>query len=154
MFLRQLPVVLVNLFGVNIVTSKYCKNLFSRILSWIVEYFHVFFYSDGKLKTYYVWYFFLSKAGYRMMAVTDPGLCRRVTLRHSAAQVPIAFMLPLFDVTNWWFLLEVTPVNMYFTYLAWKFSKESNNSSSRKLFRFSLLHLPLVMLLALVNKNF
>lgn len=95
-----------------------------------------------------------SRAGYRMMAVTDPGLCRRVTLRHSAAQVPIAFMLPLFDVTNWWFLLEVTPVNMYFTYLAWKFSKESNNSSSRKLFRFSLLHLPLVMLLALVNKNF
>ena len=86
------------------------------------------------------------------MAVTDPDLCRRVTLRHSAAQMPLAVMLPLFGVTNWWFLLEITPVNLYLLYLAWRFYRESNNNSSRKLFRFSLIHLPIVMLLALVNK--
>ena len=90
-------------------------------------------------------------AGYRMMAVTDPALCRRVTLRHSIAQIPVALMLPLYDVTNWWFMLEVTPVNLYLTFLALKFYQDSNNNSSRKLFRFSLLHLPLVMLLALIN---
>ena len=88
-----------------------------------------------------------------MMAVTDPALCRRVTLRHSIAQIPLALMLPLHDVTNWWFMLEVTPVNLYLTFLAWKFYQDSNNNSSRKLFRFSLLHLPLVMLLALVNNK-
>ena len=87
-----------------------------------------------------------------MMAVTDPGLCRRVALRHSAAQIPFSVLLPLVGVTNWWFLLEVTPFNIYLTYLAWNFYKESSNNSSRKLFRFSLLHLPVVMLLALVNK--
>ena len=86
-----------------------------------------------------------------MMAVTDPALCRRVTLRHSVAQIPLSLMLPILDVTNWWFLLTVTPVNLYLTYLSWRFYKDSNNNSSRKLFRFSLAHLPLVMALALVH---
>lgn len=94
-----------------------------------------------------------SRAGYRMMAVTDPALCRRVTLRHSIAQIPLALLLPLFDVTNWWFLLETMPLNSYLIYLSWKFYNDSNNHSSRKLFRFSLIHLPILMLLALVNKK-
>jgi len=93
-----------------------------------------------------------SRAGYRMMAVTDPDLCRRVTLRHSAAQLFLSLMMPLCGVTNWWFLLEITPVNLYLTYLAWRFYRETNNNSSRKLFRFSLLHLPILMFLALINK--
>ncbi|XP_065065808.1 protoheme IX farnesyltransferase, mitochondrial-like [Rhopilema esculentum] len=92
-----------------------------------------------------------SRAGYRMMAVTDPALCRRVTVRHSVAQIPLSLMLPILDVTNWWFMLTVTPVNLYLTYLSWRFYKDSNNNSSRKLFRFSLAHLPLVMALALVH---
>eukprot|EP00794_Sanderia_malayensis_P009089 gene9089-10058_t len=36
-----------------------------------------------------------SRAGYRMMAVTDPALCRRVSLRHSIAQIPLAFLMPV-----------------------------------------------------------
>ncbi|XP_045473362.1 protoheme IX farnesyltransferase, mitochondrial [Harmonia axyridis] len=94
-----------------------------------------------------------SRAGYRMMAVTDPGLCKRVTLRHTLALQGLCVLAPILDTTNWWFLLESTPLNAYFIYLAYKFYKDSSSSTSRKLFRYSLLHLPLVMFLFLINKK-
>lgn len=37
---------------------------------------------------------------------------------------------------------------------AWEFYKKSDSGSSRKLFRFSLIHLPALMLLMLVNKKY
>lgn len=37
---------------------------------------------------------------------------------------------------------------------AWEFYKKSDSSSSRKLFRFSLIHLPALMILMLVNKKY
>uniref|UniRef100_A0A336M9Y1 Protoheme IX farnesyltransferase, mitochondrial n=1 Tax=Culicoides sonorensis TaxID=179676 RepID=A0A336M9Y1_CULSO len=94
-----------------------------------------------------------SRAGYRMMAVTDPALCRRVALRYTAIITGLSLAAPYFDVTNHWFALETLPLNGYFTYLAWKFYQNSDSGSSRKLFRFSLLHLPLLMILFLVNKK-
>lgn len=58
-----------------------------------------------------------SRAGYRMMAVTNPALCRRVALRHTVAILGLSALAPVTDTTNWWFLLESTPVNLYFIYL-------------------------------------
>lgn len=58
-----------------------------------------------------------SRAGYRMMAVTNPGLCRRVALRYTAAIMGLSYLAPALDVTNWWFALESTPLNAYFLYL-------------------------------------
>ncbi|KAM3963458.1 cytochrome c oxidase assembly factor 10 isoform 1-T2 [Aphomia sociella] len=95
-----------------------------------------------------------SRAGYRMMAVTDPALCRRVALRHTGVITATCLASSYFDVTNMWFALESLPLNIYFMYLAWEFYKKSDSGSSRKLFRFSLLHLPLLMMLMLVNKRY
>uniref|UniRef100_A0A8D9F3N0 Protoheme IX farnesyltransferase, mitochondrial n=1 Tax=Cacopsylla melanoneura TaxID=428564 RepID=A0A8D9F3N0_9HEMI len=94
-----------------------------------------------------------SRAGYRMMSVTNPGLCRRTTLRYTVALLLVSTAGPFLDVTNMWFALESIPLNAYFTYLAYKFYKESDSSSSRKLFRFSLLQLPALMILLLLNKK-
>lgn len=58
-----------------------------------------------------------SRAGYRMMAVTNPGLCRRVALRHTIAIMGLSILAPILDTTNWWFLLETAPLNLYFIYL-------------------------------------
>lgn len=41
-----------------------------------------------------------------------------------------------------------------FLFTAWQFYKKSDSGSSRKLFRFSLIHLPALMLLMLVNKKY
>lgn len=94
-----------------------------------------------------------SRAGYRMMAVTDPKLCRKTALRYTAALMGLCYLAPILNVTNWWFAVTSTPLNAYFLYLAWKFHKHSDSKSSRKLFRFSLFHLPILMALMLVNKK-
>lgn len=94
-----------------------------------------------------------SRAGYRMMAVTDPGLCRRTALRYTAVITALCAAAPLLDVTNQWFALESLPINAYFMYLGYKFYQRSDSQSSRKLFRFSLLHLPVIMLLFMLNKK-
>ncbi|XP_046442455.1 protoheme IX farnesyltransferase, mitochondrial-like [Daphnia pulex] len=94
-----------------------------------------------------------SRAGYRMMAVTNPDLCRRTTLRHTAALIGICTTAPVIGLTTWTFALDSLPINMYFLYLAWRFYRHSDSSSSRKLFRMSLAHLPIIMILMLVHKK-
>lgn len=88
-----------------------------------------------------------------MMAVTNPGLCRRTALRYTVALGALSLAAPVFDVTNLWFALETLPLNAYFAYLAWRFYQNSDSGTSRKLFRFSLLHLPALMILFLLNKK-
>lgn len=94
-----------------------------------------------------------SRAGYRMMAVTDPALCRRVALRYCVVIGALSLAAPALDVTNMWFALETLPLNGWFGWLAWRFYCDSDSNSSRRLFRFSLLHLPVLMILFLLNKK-
>uniref|UniRef100_A0A0C9RVK7 Protoheme IX farnesyltransferase, mitochondrial n=1 Tax=Fopius arisanus TaxID=64838 RepID=A0A0C9RVK7_9HYME len=58
-----------------------------------------------------------SRAGYRMMAVTNPGLCRRTALRYTGVLMGLSYLSPMLDVTNWWFAAASTPLNAYFLYL-------------------------------------
>jgi len=94
-----------------------------------------------------------SRAGYRMMSVTNPGLCRRTALRYTALMLPLSFAASWLELTNQWFACEMLPLNAYFLYLAWRFYQHSDSGSSRRLFRFSLIQLPALMLLLLVNKK-
>ncbi|EDV19174.1 uncharacterized protein TRIADDRAFT_34046, partial [Trichoplax adhaerens] len=93
-----------------------------------------------------------SRAGYRMMAVTHPELCRRVSLRHTLALTLLSCLLPICQLTPWWFALYSLPTNAWFTWLAWRFHKDANNQSARKLFRFSLYYLPLIIGTMFVSK--
>lgn len=94
-----------------------------------------------------------SRAGYCMMSVTNPGLCQRTTLRYSIGIVFLCSTAPLFDLTTWTFVVDSLPLNIYVVYCAWKFYTESDSASSRKLFRLSLVHLPLLMMLMLISKK-
>nr|CAG4641030.1 EOG090X09NT [Eulimnadia texana] len=94
-----------------------------------------------------------SRAGYRMMAVTDPELCRKTTLRYSLAMIGICSAAPLVNLTSWSFALDSLPVNLYLVLLSYRFYQNSDSSSSRKLFRYSLLHLPAIMMLMLLHKK-
>ncbi|XP_058446905.1 protoheme IX farnesyltransferase, mitochondrial [Malaya genurostris] len=94
------------------------------------------------------------KAGYKMMANSHPQLCTRVSLRHTGYITALSLLAPVLDVTNVWFAVESLPLNAYFSYLAWDFHQKADSKSSRKLFRFSLLHLPLLMALFLLNKKY
>jgi len=87
------------------------------------------------------------------MCVTNAPLCRRVTLRHCLALVGLTTLLPVCDVTTWWLALTSLPLNVWHTYLGYQFYKDSDSRSARKLFRFSLLYLPILMLMIMFHKK-
>ncbi|XP_040856324.1 protoheme IX farnesyltransferase, mitochondrial isoform X2 [Ochotona curzoniae] len=94
-----------------------------------------------------------SRGGYCMMSVTHPGLCRRVALRHCLALIALSTAAPVLDVTTWTFPVISLPINLYISYLGFRFYVDADRKSSRKLFFCSLWHLPLLLLLVLTCKR-
>ncbi|XP_031699314.1 protoheme IX farnesyltransferase, mitochondrial [Anarrhichthys ocellatus] len=94
-----------------------------------------------------------SRGGYRMMSVTHPGMCKRVALRHSVGLIGLSSLAPVLDVTTWTFPIVSLPINLYISYLAFRFYREGDRGSARKLFFCSLWHLPMLLLLALTCKK-
>ncbi|CAL1599908.1 unnamed protein product [Knipowitschia caucasica] len=94
-----------------------------------------------------------SRGGYRMMSVTHPALCRRVALRHSLGLIGLSTVAPVLDLTTWTFPLVSLPINLYISFLAFRFYRQGDRSSARKLFFCSLWHLPMLLLLALTCKK-
>ncbi|OAJ42915.1 protoheme IX farnesyltransferase [Batrachochytrium dendrobatidis JEL423] len=95
-----------------------------------------------------------SKAGYRMMCVTDPGLNARVSLRYSIMLFPIAYSAYYVGLVSWWFILDSSLVNGYMAWYAYQFWKDPNNKNARALFFSSLVHLPVFLALLMVHKQF
>lgn len=96
-----------------------------------------------------------ARAGYRMMVVTNPDLCVRTAFRHSWL---IALYCELMctnqiGLDNWTFGFDSLPVNIYLIYLAWKFKQNPNAKTSRTLFKFSLVHLPVLLTLLVLSKK-
>nr|XP_056715636.1 protoheme IX farnesyltransferase, mitochondrial [Euleptes europaea] len=94
-----------------------------------------------------------SRGGYCMMSVTHPAMCRRVALRHCLALIGLSSLAPVLDITTWTFPIISLPINLYISYLGFRFYKDADRSSSRKLFFCSLWHLPLLLLLMLTSKK-
>jgi len=94
-----------------------------------------------------------ARAGYRMMSVSHPDLCRRIALRYSVILFPLCTLAPVLDVTSWTFAFDSIPVNLIMLYLSWRFYKDADAASSRKLFRYSLVHLPALIILMLISKK-
>lgn len=93
-----------------------------------------------------------ARAGYRMMSVVDPDLCKRVALRHSGLLLLYTCALPFYGQTSSLFTLLALPFNFQFIRLSWLFYKQADSSSSRKLFRFSLVYLPAILALLLITQ--
>ncbi|XP_006901615.1 PREDICTED: protoheme IX farnesyltransferase, mitochondrial-like [Elephantulus edwardii] len=94
-----------------------------------------------------------SRAGFCMMSVTHPGLCRRVALHHCLALIGLCTTAPLLDVTTWTFPVISLPINLYISYLGFRFYRDADRKNSRKLFFCTLWHLPLLLLLMLTCKR-
>ncbi|CAL1528828.1 unnamed protein product [Lymnaea stagnalis] len=93
-----------------------------------------------------------SRAGYRMMSVVDPALCKRVALRHCFILTALCLAAAPLGVTTWMFAADSLPLNMYLCYLGWQFYRKGDSNSSRKLFRFTLVHIPALLLLMGISK--
>ncbi|KAG0261264.1 Protoheme IX farnesyltransferase, mitochondrial [Mortierella polycephala] len=94
-----------------------------------------------------------SKAGYRMMAVTDPKLNARVSLRYSLALIPLVTLAPYLDMTSWWFAIDGNIVNAVMLAGAANFWRKRDDKSARQLFFGSLIYLPVVLGLMMFHKK-
>ncbi|KAH8646560.1 UbiA prenyltransferase family-domain-containing protein [Tricladium varicosporioides] len=93
-------------------------------------------------------------AGYKMLCWMNPARNSRVALRYSLAFFPICIGLCYYGVTEWSFALASAPVNIWLVKEAVRFWKlEGHKGSARGLFWASVWHLPVVMILAMVEKK-
>lgn len=113
-------------------------------------------------------------AGYVMTAWKNPLLNARVALRYSLLMFPICLGFSYFNITDWYYQIDSGIINAWMSFWAFKFywqqkknySKEilSNttklnkglaiaNVYARKTFLVSVLHLPAVLILAILHKK-
>lgn len=93
------------------------------------------------------------RAGYVMSSVIEPDLCKRVAFRHTMFMTLGCLLGPAVGTTTNMFILYSLPCNLYGVYLGWRFYSDGDSSSSRKLFRFSLIQIPYLIVMMLIAKN-
>jgi protoheme IX farnesyltransferase len=94
------------------------------------------------------------KAGYKMLCWVNPARNGRVALRYSLMFFPICIGLCYYGVTEWPFAVASAPVNIWLLKEAVRFWKlEGHKGSARGLFWATVWHLPVVMILAMVEKK-
>ncbi|OTF79774.1 protoheme IX farnesyltransferase, mitochondrial-like protein [Euroglyphus maynei] len=94
-----------------------------------------------------------ARAGYRMMSVTNPRLCQQTALRHSILLLGYTAAMCTIEMTHWSFGIDSLPFSLYLIYLSYRFQREPSSQTSRKLFLYSLIYLPVIMLLMIISKN-
>ena len=93
-------------------------------------------------------------AGYKMLAWTNPARNGRVALRYSILFFPICIGLCYTGITEWSFAVASTPANLWLCREAVRFWRlEGQKGSAKGLFWASVWHLPVVMILAMVEKK-
>uniref|UniRef100_A0AAF5PI20 Protoheme IX farnesyltransferase, mitochondrial n=1 Tax=Wuchereria bancrofti TaxID=6293 RepID=A0AAF5PI20_WUCBA len=94
-----------------------------------------------------------TRAGYRVMCAVNQRLCRFTSLRYSAIILLLCSLgAPSANLTKWFFAVESLPFNGLLLYLSYKFYRHPDAKTSRTLFHYTLLHLPLIMMLMTVSK--
>ncbi|KER21384.1 hypothetical protein T265_10288 [Opisthorchis viverrini] len=102
-----------------------------------------------------------SKAGYMMTSVLEPPVCKQVALRYAVACSLVCLAgagcsaISLGPWAGCALGLTCLPPNIGLIYYAWQFSRadsqEGSAAAARRLFRSTLLHLPIVMTAALIG---
>lgn len=93
-------------------------------------------------------------AGYRMLAWVNPRQNGRVALRYAILMFPICIGLSLAGITDSSYMVTSSVVNGWMAYKAWEFWKfDGHKGTARALFWASVWHLPVVMVLAMVQKK-
>ncbi|KAI1459823.1 mitochondria protoheme IX farnesyltransferase [Annulohypoxylon moriforme] len=93
-------------------------------------------------------------AGHKMLCWINPARNARVALRYSLLFFPWSIALCAVGVTEWTFAVTSLPVNFWLAREAVRFWRnEGFKGSARGLFWASVWHLPVIMVLALVQKK-
>ncbi|KAI1098558.1 mitochondria protoheme IX farnesyltransferase [Jackrogersella minutella] len=92
--------------------------------------------------------------GHKMLCWVNPARNARVALRYSLLFFPLSVALCAVGVTEWTFAVTSVPVNFWLAREAVRFwQHEGSKGSARGLFWASVWHLPVILVLALVQKK-
>ncbi|KAK2709425.1 hypothetical protein QYM36_013179 [Artemia franciscana] len=94
-----------------------------------------------------------ARAGYKMMSVCNQNLCRSTTLNYACVLPLICLMTCISGLTSKEFFVVSLPVNGVFIFLSYDFFKQPTVTNARKLFKYSLIYLPLIFSLMFVCKG-
>ncbi|PWN40520.1 protoheme IX farnesyltransferase [Ceraceosorus guamensis] len=94
-----------------------------------------------------------ARGGYRMMSASHPLLNRRTSLRYAIACTPLCIALAYTGALSPIYALLSLPPNLVLAHAAWRFWKFENDKDARWCFWVSLVHLPAVIILAMVCKT-
>jgi protoheme IX farnesyltransferase len=96
-----------------------------------------------------------ARGGFRMLPAVDAEgrLTGRLAFIYAAALLPITAALSAAGVTGGAFLVASQIVGMAFVALGWVFLRDRNRQSARRLFLASILYLPLVLGLGVVDMS-
>ncbi|UXI20825.1 palmitoyltransferase ZDHHC7 [Sarcoptes scabiei] len=94
-----------------------------------------------------------ARAGYRMMSVTNPKLCVDTAHRHSMFLMAYITAICGTGICHWSFALGTLPFSLYLIYLSNRFRNSPQSQTSRKLFLYSLIYLPVIMIAMILTKN-
>ena len=108
---------------------------------------HFFALSHGVRQEY-------ASAGYKMLTSSNTAMASRVSLRYSFAMFPICAGLSYFHVTDPAFMATSSVINAWMLREAFKFWRhQGERGSARALFWASVWQLPIVLVLAMVQKK-
>ena len=108
---------------------------------------HFFALSHGVRQEY-------ASAGYKMLTSSNTAMATRVSLRYSLAMFPICAGLSYFQVTDTAFMATSSVINAWMLREAIKFWRlQGERGSARALFWASVWQLPIVLVLAMIQKK-
>ena len=89
------------------------------------------------------------RAGFRMLPSIDPhgNATSRQILLYSAGLLPLSIIPTLVNLSGSFYLVGAMILGLIFVFLGFRFMKERTNRTARAVFHFSLLYLPLLLLL-------
>lgn len=93
-------------------------------------------------------------AGYKMLVSTNIPMAARVSFRYSLAMFPICAALSYYHVTDPAFVVTSSVINAWMLKEAWRMWRlNGEKGSARALFWASVWQLPIVLVLAMVQKK-
>ncbi len=95
-----------------------------------------------------------ARAGFRMLPVVDPGGERtgRYALAHTMGLLPVSLLPVALQMAGYIYLAGALVCGLLFIRAAWHFSRELSTERARKLFFASLLYLPVVLGLMVLDR--
>ena len=96
------------------------------------------------------------RAGMPMLTVDDPGgkSTARQTVLYTVALLPVSLMLTVLGITGWPHLVGALFFGALFLAAAWRFAREQTQPHARRLLLASVLYLPAVFAVAVVDHLF